>query len=131
MPVMPGSFDEHPAQVGIAGFRDAPLRPFRPARMLGRDQADKRHRAGRRGEATGIAEFRGDGQCGEIIDTAEASQAFHACAQGFEIEKRPELGFNITQTGEHLIDRAQIGAMCLVERRQRMQHRLREAVLAA
>jgi hypothetical protein len=67
--------DEHPAQMRVARFGDAALRPSGAARVLGQDQADERHGTGRRSEATRVAQLRGDRERGQIIDPAEAAQA--------------------------------------------------------
>jgi hypothetical protein len=108
MAIVPGRFDEHAAQVGVAGFRDAPLRAFRTARVLGGHQAGERHGARGRGKATRVAEFRGDRERGEIIDAAEAAQPLDARPQGLELEEGPQIRFDVPEAGARFIDRAQI-----------------------
>ena len=105
--------------MGIAGFRDPALRPFRAARVLGGHQADERHGARGGGETTGVAEFGGDRERGQVIDAAEAAQALHAGAQGLEVQERTALGFDVPEPGEYFIDRTQVGVMGLIQGGQR------------
>ena len=69
MAIVPGGFDEHPSQVGIPGFSNRAAGLPGAARMFRRYQADKRHRARRSRESPRIAEFGGDGQRREVIET--------------------------------------------------------------
>ncbi len=86
MSVMPGGFDEHAPQVGIARFGDGTAGLLRAAGMLGRHETDEGHGTGRRGKPTRIAEFGRDRERGQIVDAAEAAQALDAWAQRLEIE---------------------------------------------
>src|SRR4029078_5637886 len=119
MAIVPGRLDEHAAQMGIPGFGDPTLRAFRAARMFGRDQADKGHGARCRGEATRIPELRGDGERGAIIDAAETAQPLDARPQRLESEQGLKVRFDVTESGEHFIDRAQGGPMCWIQTGQR------------
>ena len=91
MAIVPGRFDQHAAQMGIARFGDAALRALRPARVLGRDETDEGHGAWGGGEASGIAELRRNRERGEIVDAAEAAQPLHTGAQGLEREEGAEI----------------------------------------
>ena len=87
--------------------------------MLGRHQPDKGHRARGRAEATRVAEFRGDGQRREIVDAAETPQSLDSGPQRLEVEQGPEVRFDVAQSGDGFVDRAQVGGMRLIERRDR------------
>jgi hypothetical protein len=89
--IMPRRFDEHAPQMGIPGFGDRAARLFRSAGMLGRHEADKRHRPRGGPEPTGVPEFSGDGQRREIVDATETAQALDARPQRLEGQQRPEL----------------------------------------
>jgi hypothetical protein len=80
MPVVPRGFDEDPAEMRVAGFGDAAARLFRATRIFGRDEAGEGHDARGGRKAAGVAQFRGDGQRGEIVDAAEAAEALDARA---------------------------------------------------
>ena len=118
MAIVPGRFDEHAAEMSVAGLGNTALGARRAAGVLGRHEADERHGAWRGGKAAGVAEFGGDGERGQIIDAAEAAQTLHASAQRVEIQQGAQLGFDVMQPGEHFIDRTQVGAMGLIQRRQ-------------
>ena len=75
MAIVPGGFDEHASQMGIARLGDGAARAFRAARVLRRHQPDKRHRARCRRKAPRVAELGGDRQRREIVDAAETPQA--------------------------------------------------------
>ena len=85
MPVVPGGFDEHAAQMGIAGFGDARRGPVWRRWSIRTGTRPMKAMTLRRGrEAAGVAEFGGDGQGGEIVDAAEAAEALDAGAQRLE-----------------------------------------------
>ena len=88
---MPRRFDQHATQMAVACFGDAALGAFGAARVLGEHQAHVRHRAGRCREATWVAELRGDGKGGEIVDAAEAPQALHAVLQRLERQQAAQI----------------------------------------
>jgi hypothetical protein len=119
VPIVPGGFDEHAADVGVAGFGDGALRAFGPARVLGRDQADKGHRAGRRRKPTRVAELGGNRQRREVVDAAEAAEALHARPARLEVEQGGEILFDRAQAGERFVDGAEVGAMGLLQRGDR------------
>jgi hypothetical protein len=77
------------------------------------------HGARRGGKASGVAEFGGDGERGEIIDAAETAQALHTRAQRVEIEQGTQVLFDGPEPGDDFVHGPQIGAMGLVERRDR------------
>src|SRR5262245_45739191 len=81
MAIVPGGFDQDPSQMSIAGFGNRPARMFGTAGMFGRHESDKGHRAGRGRESTGITQFGGDRECGQIIDAAKAPQTLDARSQ--------------------------------------------------
>ena len=81
VPIVPGGFDEHAPEMGVAGFGDRALRALGAAGVFGRDEADEGHGTRRSGKAAGVAELRGDGERGEIIDAAEAAQPLDARAR--------------------------------------------------
>ena len=85
--------------------------------MLGGDEPDKRHDAWRRGEAAGVAEFRGNRQGGEVIDAPKTPQTFDARPQRLKDQQCPQILFDAAQSSDGLIDGAQVGAMRLVEGR--------------
>lgn len=91
MPVVPRGFDEHAPQMRIARFGDRAVDAFGTAGVLRGDQAGKRHEARRRGKASGVAEFGGNGERGEVVDPAEAAQAFDTRAQRLDREQIAQL----------------------------------------
>src|SRR5436309_2892650 len=91
--VVPGGFDEDATQMAVARFRDAALRAFGATRVLGGHEADKRHGARSGRKAARVAEFRGDGERGQVVDAAEAAQPLHTRTERFEIEQRAEILF--------------------------------------
>ena len=94
MAVVPGGFDQHAPQMGIAGFGDRAARLFGAARMLRRHEADKGHRPRGGREPPRVAEFGGDGQRGEIVDAAETAQALDAGPQRLQREQVPQIGID-------------------------------------
>jgi hypothetical protein len=128
--IVPGRFDEHPAEMRVAGFGDATLRAFRPARVLRGDEADESHRRGGGGKATRVAQLRRDREGGEVVDAAEAPEPRDPWTQRLKIEQRTEIRFDVTEAGNHFIDRAQIGPMCLIEGGQRPRLRAEPDVVA-
>ena len=84
--VMPGGFDEHAPQVGVAGFGDGAASLFVAAGMLRGDEPDEGHRAWGRGEAPWVAEFGSDGKGGQIVDAAKAAEANDARPQRLKLE---------------------------------------------
>ena len=119
MPIVPGGFDEDSAQVSVAGLGDAALGAFRATRMFGRNEADKRHGARRGGEATRVAELRGNRERGEVVDAAKAAEALHPGAERLEIEEGLQLGLDVAESAQHLIDRSQVRPVRLIERGER------------
>src|SRR4029453_11170118 len=115
MAIVPRGFDQHPAQMRVAGFGDAALRSLRTAGVLRGDQSDKRHRPWSGRKALGVAELRGDGQRGDGIDAAETSQSLDPWFQGLEFEACLEVCFDVPEPGERFIDGAEIGPMRLIE----------------
>jgi hypothetical protein len=91
---------------------------------------DERHGARGRGKAPGIAELRCDREGGEIIDAAEAAETLDPWAQRLEIEQGTEIRFDVTEAGDHFIDRAPIGPMRLIEGGQRPRLRAEPGVVA-
>ena len=86
VPVLPSRFDEHASQMGVAGFGDRALDPFGPAGILGGDQAGEGHQTRGRRKAAGVAEFGGKGQRREVVDAAEAAEAFDPRLQRLDRE---------------------------------------------
>jgi hypothetical protein len=119
MAIMPGRFHEDAAEMGVAGFGDAAAGLLRPAGMLRGDQADEGHEPGCSRKATRVAEFGGDGERGQVVDPAEAAKSLDARAERLESEERPQVLFDGVEPCDRFIDGAEIGAMGLVERRQR------------
>ena len=68
-----------------------------------------------RSRSAGIAELGGDREGGQVVDAAEAAQAFHARAQRLEVEQGAQILLDGAQPRDGFIDRAEIGAMGLVE----------------
>ena len=119
MPVVPGGLDQYPPQMRIAGFGDVAAGLFRAAGVFGRDEAGKGHHARGGWKAAGVAEFGRDGERGEIVDAAEAAQALDAGAQRFEREEVAEFGVDGVEPADSFVDRADVGAVGLLERGQR------------
>ena len=115
MPVLPRGLDQHPPQMCIPRFRDPAAGLFRPTGILRRDKAGKRHDAGGGGKAPCIAQFGRDGQGGEIVNAAEAAEAFDAGAQRLDGEEVAELGIHRLQSPDGFIDRPHVRAMGLLE----------------
>src|SRR5688572_27762119 len=57
MSIVPRRFDEDPADMGIARFRDRPAGAFRATRILGGHEADESHHTPGGREAARIAEL--------------------------------------------------------------------------
>ena len=119
MSIVPGGFDEHAAQMAVAGLGDRSLRAFGAAGVLRGDKADKSHDARRGGKAPRVAELGGDGECRQIVDPAEAAQSLDAWAQRLEIEQGPQVLFNGAEPRDRFVDGAQVGVMRVIERRER------------
>ena len=124
MPIVPGRFDEDPAQVGIAGFGDVATRPGGATRVLGRDEAGEGHDPRRRGKPAGIAEFGGDRQGREIVDAAETPEPLDARSQRLDRQQVAQFGIDRLEAADRFIDGADIGAVGLLERGQRPALRL-------
>jgi hypothetical protein len=84
--IMPGGFDQDAPQVGIAGFGNAAAGLSGPTGVFGRHEADKRHGARGGRKAPWIAEFGSDGERGQVVDAAEATQPRDPWPQRLEIE---------------------------------------------
>src|SRR2546430_7082940 len=91
MAIVPGGFDEDASDMGIASFRDRAAGLLRATGVLGRHESDEAHEARGGGKAARVAEFGGDGQRGEIVDTAEAAQAFDTGFGRIEREQVPQV----------------------------------------
>src|SRR6185436_8737706 len=100
MPIVPGRFDEHAAQMRIAGFGDRATDRSRAAGVLGWNETHEGHDARRGGKAAGVAEFGSDGKCGELVDAAEAAQALDAGAQRFDGEEVAQFEVNGLEAGD-------------------------------
>src|SRR5687768_15099191 len=72
MPVVPSGLDQYPPQMRIPRFGDSATGLFDPTGILRRDKAGERHDSGGGEEAPGITQFGRDGECGEIVNAAEA-----------------------------------------------------------
>jgi len=105
--------------MAVARFRDPTLRAFGAARVLGGYEADKRHRARGGRKPARVAEFGGDGERRQVVDAAEATQSLNARAERFEIEQGPQVLLDGPQAGDRFLDRAQVGAMRVIERGER------------
>ena len=130
MAVVPGGFDEHATQMGVAGFGDVSAGACDAAGVFRGDEAGKGHEAGRGGKPTRIAQFGGDGQGGEVVDPAEAPQARGAGAERFDREQVPQLEVDRLQPAEGFVDGADVGAMGLFEGGQRPALRLKPLAVA-
>ena len=117
--IVPGGLDEHAPQMAVAGFGDRAARLFGAARVFGWDQAGKRHHARRRRKAARVAQFGGDGQRGEVVDAAEAAQAFHTPAQRLQREELTQVRVDGLEARKRIVDGTDIGAMRLRQCRQR------------
>ena len=91
--IVPGGFDEHAPQMRVAGFGDRRRAPASCRSNARRERGRRRPScSGPSRKRRGIAELRGDGQRGEIVDAAEAAQALRrAAASGSSVEQRPEI----------------------------------------
>ena len=116
IPGVPGGFDEDASQMRVAGFGDVAARLFGAAGGLGRDETGERHDARGRREAARIAQFSGDRQRREIVDTAEAAQALNAGSQRVDREQIAQLGIDRLEPCDAFVDGADVGAMGLLER---------------
>jgi hypothetical protein len=98
MPVLPRGLDQDPPQMRIPRFRDPAAGLCGPTGILRRDEPGKRHHAGRGGKAPSIAQFGGDGECGEIVNATEAAETCDAGAEWLDGEERtllPSMRFPI------------------------------------
>ena len=68
------------------------------------------------GKAPGITQFGGDGEGGEIVNAAEAAEAFDAGAQRLQREEVTEFGIDRLEAPDGFIDRPHVRAMGLLER---------------
>jgi hypothetical protein len=91
----------------IARFGDRAAGLFGAAGTFGRDEAGTGHHARRGWKTARVTEFGSDGEGGEVIDAAEAAQAFAPGAKRFD-------GEEVTQ---FIVDGADVGTMRLLERR--------------
>jgi len=130
MPVLPRGLDQYPPQMRIACFRDPAAGVFGPTGIFRRDEAGKRHDAGRGGKAPRIAQFGGDGESGEIVNAAEAAEPFDAGAERFDGEEVTEIGIDGVESPEGFIDRPHIRAMGLFERGDRPALRVQPGGMA-
>src|ERR1044071_10364439 len=111
---MPSRLDQDAPEMRVAGFGDRAARCLRPARVLGRNQADEGHEARCGGKTTGVAELRGDSERREIVNATETSEPLNAWAQGLEIEERPQVLLDGLQPRHRFVDRAELGVVGLV-----------------
>ena len=119
MPVVPGGCDQDAAEMRIAGFGDVAAGAGGAAGVLRGDEAGEGHDPGGGGEAARIAKFGGDGERGQIVDAAEAAQALDARPQRVDGEEVAQLRIDGLESCDAFIDGAYIGAVGLLERRQR------------
>jgi len=115
MTIVPSRFDEHAAQMRIPDFGDRPANAFGAGGIFRRHEPHEAHQTGGGWESTWVAELGGDGQRGEIIDAAEAAQAFDAGAERLEREKLPQFEIHRLQSRDSFIHGADVGAMRLFE----------------
>jgi len=119
MSVVPGGFDQDPPQMRISCFRDPAAGLFGSTGILRWDQAGKGHHSGGGGEAPRVAQFGRDRECGEIVNAAEAAEPFDAGAERLDREEVTEFGIDRVESPDGFIDRSQVRAMGLLERRDR------------
>src|SRR6266566_3584743 len=119
MPIVPSGFDEHTAEMRIAGLGDRAADGSGAARVFGRNQTHEGHGAGRRGKAARVAKLRSDRERGEIVDAAEAAQAFDPVAQRVDGEKLAQLEIDGVESGDAFIDGTYVGPMGVLQGRQR------------
>ena len=117
--IMPRRFDQDAAQMRIPRFGDRAAGLFRPSGMFGGHEADKRHRARRRAKSARVAEFGGDGERREVVDPAKTPEAFDAGPERLERQQAAQILFDGAEARHGFVDRAQIRAVRLIERRQR------------
>ena len=108
----------------VAGLDDGAARLFGAARVFGRHEAREGHHLRRGREPSGITQFGGDRQRGEIVNAAEAAETFDASAEGLDGEEVTELGIDGVESPDGLIDRPHVRAMGLLERGDRPALRL-------
>lgn len=114
----------------IPCFGDPAAGLFGATGIFRRDQAGKRHDAGGRGEAPGIAQFGGDGEGGEIVNTAEAAETFDAGAERLDGEEVTELGIDRVESSDGFFNGPHVGAMRLLERGDRPALRVQPGGMA-
>ena len=119
MAIVPGGFDEHAADVRIAGFRDRAPGLLRATRVFRGDKPGEAHETGRRRKAARIAEFGSEGQRSEIVEAAEAAQALDAGAQGLDGQQIAQLGVDGLEPSDGFVHGTDVGPVGLLERGQR------------
>ena len=120
MPIVPGRFDEDAAEIGIAGFGDGAADPFRAAGVSDGTSPNEGHHATARRGSGGGPKFGGNGERGEIVDTAETAQALDTRAQRVEGERNARRSRSrVCRRADGFVDGPHVGAMGLFEGRQR------------
>ena len=119
MPIVPGRFDQHPAEVGIPGLGDAPSLLARAAGIFRRDQAREPHHLPGACKPRRIPELGGNRQGGEVVDPPEAAESRHARRQRLDRERGLQIRVDRAQASDAVIDRPSIGRERLLERRER------------
>ena len=75
------AFDQHPAQMSIAGLGDGALLAVRPARMLATDQTEIGHEGTGMSKPIDIAEFTDHGYGGNELEALEGHECLHSGLQ--------------------------------------------------
>ena len=118
MPIVPGRFDEHVAEMRVAGFGDRALDTFGAAGVLRGNEAHKGHRTRGIRKAVRITQFGGNREGGQVIHAAEAAEPLDAGSERREREEFAELEIDRPELRDAFVDGADIGAVGLGERGQ-------------